>query len=44
MIDFDDIPDVEREPSLEFTTLDRDRGLDESFLDDEDSDFENSRL
>ncbi|KAI9469909.1 MAG: hypothetical protein EXX96DRAFT_587932 [Benjaminiella poitrasii] len=39
-IDFDDIPDVEREPSLEFTALDRDRGLDESFLDDEDSDVE----
>ncbi|KAL9550273.1 hypothetical protein MBANPS3_004797 [Mucor bainieri] len=43
-IDFDDIPDVEREPSLEFTALDRDRGLDESFLDDEDSDMEQGRL
>jgi hypothetical protein len=43
-IDFDDIPDVEREPSLEFTALDRDRGLDESFLDDEDSDSEQGRL
>ncbi|CEP18379.1 hypothetical protein [Parasitella parasitica] len=43
-VDFDDIPDVEREPSLEFTALDRDRGLDESFLDDEDSDMEQGRL
>ncbi|KAI7907276.1 uncharacterized protein BX663DRAFT_495395 [Cokeromyces recurvatus] len=39
-IDFDDIPDVQREPSLEFTALDHDRGLDESFLDDEDSDID----
>lgn len=42
-IDFDDIPNVAREPSLEFTALDRDRGLDESFLDDNDSDVEQGR-
>lgn len=40
-IDFGDIPDVERDPSLEFSALDRDRGLEESFLDDEDSELEN---
>ncbi|KAI8092365.1 uncharacterized protein B0P05DRAFT_526000 [Gilbertella persicaria] len=43
-IDFDDILDNRREPSLEFTALDRDRGLDESFLDDDDSDMEQGRL
>ncbi|KAI7893264.1 uncharacterized protein EV154DRAFT_502241 [Mucor mucedo] len=42
-IDFDDISDIGREPSLEFTALDRDRGLDESFLDDNDSDVEQGR-
>ncbi|GAA5810241.1 hypothetical protein MFLAVUS_003661 [Mucor flavus] len=40
-IDFDDIPDGRE--SLEFTSLDRDRGLDESFLDDQDSDIEQGR-
>lgn len=35
-IDFDDIPHIERDPSVEFSALDR--GLEETFLDDEDSD------
>ncbi|KAG0169042.1 hypothetical protein DFQ28_004056 [Apophysomyces sp. BC1034] len=38
-IDFADIPDYSRDPSVEFTALDRERGLDESFLSD-DSDIE----
>ena len=36
-VDFDDIPDFGREPSVEFSALDRERGFDESFL-SEDSD------
>lgn len=42
-IDFDDIPGNNQRESLEFTALDRDRGLDESFLDDDDSDIEQGR-
>jgi hypothetical protein len=42
-VDFDDIESNDRE-SVEFTALDRDRGLDESFLDDEDSDIEQNRI
>lgn len=41
-VDFDDIPEFGREPSVEFSALDRERGFDESFL-SEDSDDDTTR-
>ncbi|KAI8979190.1 hypothetical protein BDF20DRAFT_868102 [Mycotypha africana] len=44
-IDFDDIPDIEeRNPSLEFTALDRENGLEDNFMDVEDTDVEHGRF
>ncbi|CAO3681601.1 unnamed protein product [Rhizopus stolonifer] len=43
-INFDDILDNVDEPSAEFSVLDRDRDLHDTFLDDEDSDLEHGRL
>ncbi|KAI8380901.1 uncharacterized protein BYT42DRAFT_593008 [Radiomyces spectabilis] len=40
-VDFDALPDYGRDPSVEFSAFDR--GLDESFLEDEDSDVEHGR-